>query len=204
MAVEPVFVLFFLLRRDYKATVVATVTAAVATGIGFGIDSESSVRYWSGGPVSGVSGSAYYSNESVQAVLARMGMTGIALTAAWLAGFAVLLLLVTPVVRRTDRSLVLVVIAGMALLVSPTSWSHHWVWIVPALVVTTSQAVRQRSSGWATATGLLLAAFYSAPFQFLPRSNGRELAWTLPEQVVGLLTSSSRSACSLRHGGREV
>lgn len=179
------FVLFFLLRRDYKATVVAMVTAAAATGTGFVIDSGSSVRYWSGGPASGISGSAYYSNESVQAVLARMGVTGTAMTAAWLAALAVLLLLAIPVARRTDRALALVVIAGMALLVSPTSWSHHWVWIAPALVVTTSQAVRQRSAGWAAATGLLLAAFYSAPFQFLPRGNGRELAWTPLEQVVG-------------------
>ncbi|MGH3755708.1 MAG: glycosyltransferase 87 family protein [Pseudonocardiaceae bacterium] len=178
------FVLFFLLRRDRRATIVAVVTAAAATGIGFVIDGRSSVRYWGGGPVSGVSGSAYYSNESVQAVLARMGVTGVAMTAIWLAVLAVLLLLAIPVVRRTDRPLALVVIAGMALLTSPTSWSHHWVWIGPALVVAASRAVRQRSVGWAAAAGLLLAAFYSAPFRFLPQNNS-ELAWTPLEQVVG-------------------
>lgn len=179
------FVLFFLLRGDRKAAVVAMVTAVAASGIAFVIDSESSIRYWRGGPVSGVSGSAYYSNESVQAVLSRIGLTGISMTVAWLAVFTVLLLLVIPVARSTDRLLALVAIAGMALLVSPTSWSHHWVWIVPALVVTTSQAMRQRSAGWAAATGLLLVSFYSAPFQFLPRNDGRELAWTPLEQVVG-------------------
>lgn len=177
--------LFFLLRGDRKAAVVAMVTAVAASGIAFVIDSESSIRYWRGGPVSGVSGSAYYSNESVQAVLSRIGLTGISMTVAWLAVFTVLLLLVIPVARSTDHLLALVAIAGLALLVSPTSWSHHWVWILPALVVTTSQAMRQRSAGWAAATGLLLVSFYSAPFQFLPRNDGRELAWTPLEQVVG-------------------
>ncbi len=179
------FVLFFLLRRDRKAAVVAMVTAVAASGIGFVIDAESSVRYWRGGPVSGISASAYYSNESVQAVLARIGLTGTVMMAAWLAALVVLLLIVIPVARSTDRSLAIVAVAGLALLVSPTSWSHHWVWIAPALVVTTSHAVRQCSAGWAAATGLLLATFYSAPFQFLPRSNDRELAWTPLEQVVG-------------------
>jgi alpha-1,2-mannosyltransferase len=56
-----------------------------------------------------------------------MGVTGIAMTAAWLVALAVLLLLVISVARHADRLLALVAIAGMTLLVSPTSWSHHWV-----------------------------------------------------------------------------
>lgn len=179
------FVLFFLLRRDRKAAVVAMVTAIVASGIGFAVDAESSIRYWSGGPVSGISASTYYSNESVQAVLGRIGLTGTAMLVAWLVAFAILLLLVIPVARGVDRSLAIVAIAGLALLVSPTSWSHHWVWIAPALVVTTSQAVLQRCAGWAAATGVLLVTFYSASFQFLPKGDGRELAWTPLEQVIG-------------------
>ncbi|MHA6794129.1 glycosyltransferase 87 family protein [Pseudonocardia bannensis] len=179
------FVLFFLLRRDMRAAVVAAVTGAAATGLGFLVDAESSARYWFGGPASGVSGSVFYTNETIQAVLARLGMDGAALTAVWLVATAGLLALILPVVRRADPALALIAVAGFALLVSPTSWSHHWVWIAPALVVTVGHALRLRSVGWAAVTAVLLVTFYLAPFRFLPHNDGRELTWSGFQQTVG-------------------
>lgn len=179
------FVLYFLLRRDFRAAIVATLTAAAATGLGFLVDAAASAKYWFGGPASGVSGSVFYTNETIQAVFARLGTTGTALTAVWLALTAGLLVLLVPVARRADAPLAMVAVAGFALLVSPTSWSHHWVWIAPALMVTIGHALRQWSSGWAVVTGVLLVAFYVAPFRFLPHNNGAELAWSGFEQVVG-------------------
>ncbi|WP_214367059.1 glycosyltransferase 87 family protein [Pseudonocardia sp. H11422] len=179
------FVLFFLLRRDVRAAIVATVIGAAATGLGFLVDSGSSARYWFGGPASGVSGSVFYTNETIQAVLARLGMGGTALTASWLVITAGLLALIIPVVRRADPALALIAVAGFALLVSPTSWSHHWVWIAPALVVTAGHAVRLRSVGWAGGTAVLLVAFYLAPFRFLPHNDGRELGWSGFQQTIG-------------------
>ncbi|MFC5993065.1 glycosyltransferase 87 family protein [Pseudonocardia hispaniensis] len=180
-----VFVLYFLLRRDLRSAVVAVVTGAAATGLGFLVDPAASARYWLGGPASGISGSVFYTNETIEAVLARMGLTGAALTTGWLVVAAVLLVLAIPVGRIADAPLALVTVAGLGLLVSPTSWSHHWVWIAPALVVTAGHALRHRSPGWTAATGVLLVAFYLAPFQFLPHDNERELAWSGFQQVVG-------------------
>lgn len=179
------FVLFFLLRRDYRSAAVAAVTAAAATGLGFLVDPAASARYWFGGPASGVSGSVFYTNETIQAVLARMGVSGFALTAIWALASLVLLVLVVPVIRRADRPLALVVTGAFALLVSPTSWSHHWVWIAPALVVTIAHALRGRSAGWAAVSAVLLVAFYVAPFRFLPHDDGRELHWNGWEQLAG-------------------
>lgn len=34
-----------------------------------------------------------------------------------------------------------------ALLVSPVSWSHHWVWSVPAAVLVLDEAVRAGAGG---------------------------------------------------------
>jgi len=96
-----------------------------------------------------------------------------------------LLVLIVPVVRRGDAPLALVTVAAFALLVSPTSWSHHWVWIAPALVVTVSHALRERSAGWAWASAVLVVAFYVAPFRFLPHDSGRELGWNGWEQLAG-------------------
>ena len=179
------FVLFFLLRRDARAAGVAVGTAAAATGLGFLVDPAASARYWFGGPASGVSGSVFYTNQTVQAVLARAEAPGLGAKAIWLVLTLVLLALVVPVVRRAEPALALVAVGGFALLVSPTSWSHHWVWIAPALLVVAAYAVRLRSVGWAIAGTVLTAAFLAAPFRFLPHEQDQELSWTAAQQVVG-------------------
>ena len=99
------FVLFFLLRRDARAAVVTVVTAAVATGIGFVVDAASSARYWFGGPASGVSGSVFYTNQTIQAVLARAEVPALAAKAVWLVATVALLVLIVPVVRRAEPAL---------------------------------------------------------------------------------------------------
>ena len=179
------FLLFFLLRRDARAAVVTVVTAAAATALGFLVDAGASARYWFGGPASGISGSVFYTNQTVQAVLARAGVPVLAAKAVWLVAAIALLALIVPVVRRAEPALALVAVAGFALLVSPTSWSHHWVWIAPALLVVAVQAVRLRSAGWAAAGAVLAAMFFLAPFRFLPHEQGQELAWSVAQQVVG-------------------
>jgi len=98
---------------------------------------------------------------------------------------AAVLALVVPVVRRAEPALALVALAGCALLLSPTSWSHHYVWIAPAVLVAGVQAVRTRSPGWTVTSVGLVVAFALAPFRFLPGDGGRELGWTGPQQLVG-------------------
>jgi alpha-1,2-mannosyltransferase len=179
------FVLFFLLRRDLRAAVVAVATAAVATGIGFLVDAPASARYWLDGPAAGVSGSVFYTNQTLQAVLSRAGAAELTVTAVWALLTVALLLLIAPVVRRDGPVSALVAVAAFALLVSPTSWSHHWVWAAPALLLAVAMAVRLRSAGWAVTAAVLMLACYVAPFQFLPRTDGAELAWSSGQQVLG-------------------
>ena len=149
------------------------------------VDAASSARYWFGGPASGVSGSVFYTNQTIQAVLARAEVPALAAKAVWLVATVALLALIVPVVRRAEPALALVTVAGFALLVSPTSWSHHWVWIAPALLVVVVEAVRRRSRGWAAAAAVLAVTFYLAPFRFLPHEQDQELNWTATQQVVG-------------------
>jgi alpha-1,2-mannosyltransferase len=183
------FVLFFLLRRDTRAAVVAVVAALAATGLGFLVDAGASVRYWFGGPASGVSGSVFYTNQTIQAVLARADVPALAAKAVWLVAAVGLLVMIIPVVRRAEPALALVTVAGFALLVSPTSWSHHWVWIAPALLVAAYTVRRYaqgaHATGWAAATAALALAFYLAPFRFLPHGPEEELTWNAAQQVVG-------------------
>ena len=40
----------------------------------------------------------------------------------------------------------------LGVLLSPVSWSHHWVWIVPVLLAMAAETVRTRSPGWLVTT----------------------------------------------------
>lgn len=180
------FVLFFLLRRDYRAAVTAAVCGAVATALGFVVAPGQSWTFWLANPAGGVSGSPFFTNQTFEAVLVRAGIDGTARTAGWLLLSAGLLALAVPAIRRAPAPLALVATAGVALLVSPTSWSHHWVWVAPALLVAAATAWRLRSAVWAGVTLAMAAVFVIAPHQQqLPRADNRELAWTPVQQVLG-------------------
>lgn len=179
------FVLFFLLRRDYRATAVAAATGIVATGIGFAVDPAASSHYWFGGPAAGVSGSTFFSNETIQAILGRQDVTGTAFTVLWLLGVAVVLALAFPVIRRAEPATALTAVAAAVLMASPTSWSHHWVWVVPGLIAIGAHAARHRSWIWA-GTGLVVAVvFYLAPFRWMPNVWGMTMRWSAFEQMLG-------------------
>jgi alpha-1,2-mannosyltransferase len=179
------FVLFFLLRRDYRAAAVAAVSGAVATLIGFAIAPAQSLQFWAD-PAGGVSGSPFYTNQTFEAVLVRAGVDGSARTIIWLLLSAGLLVLAAPAIRKATAPVALVATAGVALLVSPTSWSHHWVWVAPALLVMAITAWRLRSWGWTVVTLATATVFVSAPHQHvLPRADNQELTWTPLQQVIG-------------------
>ena len=179
-------VLYFLVRRDWKAAGVAVVTGIVATAIGFLVDAGSSIRYWFvRGPAAGVSGSTFFSNETVQAVLARQEVPEPWFTVLWLLIVAGLLALAIPVIRRAEPVVALSATAAVVLMATPTAWSHHWVWVVPALVGITAHALRYRSVVWAAVAAVIAAVFYIAPFRWMPNVWGLEMKWNLADQVLG-------------------
>jgi alpha-1,2-mannosyltransferase len=63
------------------------------------------------------------------------------------------------------------------LLASPISWSHHWVWAVPAAL-----ALWQRSR-WAAACWT--AVFVARPILWPPWGQHREFGWGPLDHVVG-------------------
>jgi alpha-1,2-mannosyltransferase len=49
--------------------------------------------------------------------------------------------------------------AVTGLLVSPFSWTHHWVWVVPLLIGLVTAAWRRRSRAWAVAAVVVTVGF---------------------------------------------
>jgi alpha-1,2-mannosyltransferase len=81
--------------------------------------------------------------------------------------------------------------AGFALLASPTSWSHYWIWAAPAMLVMLGGVVRHASDRSPFAVAWLGAALgtaiicYLAPFNDLPGFDNREMLWTPVQQFIG-------------------
>ncbi|MFR9749618.1 glycosyltransferase 87 family protein [Nocardia sp. 004] len=186
------FVLYFLVRRDYRSAVTAAITGAAATALAFAVLPKESIEYWFGGlgNASGLSGSAFHTNQSIQAVLARLEVPEPAFTIAWLILGALVLALVVVAMRRAAElpALALAINAVFTLLVSPISWSHHWVWIAPALFAVIGCAVglpRRQAIGWWVTCAVTTAVFVIGPQNWLPDGERRESAWTPWQHVIG-------------------
>jgi alpha-1,2-mannosyltransferase len=62
-----------------------------------------------------------------------------------------------------DDVLGTLVCALTALLISPVSWSHHWVWVVPAIALLAGWAVREHSRLCWFAVGAASLVFFAWP-----------------------------------------
>ncbi|GGS31500.1 glycosyltransferase family 87 protein [Actinokineospora fastidiosa] len=179
------FILFFLLRRDYRAALTTVLSGAVFVALGFLFAWKDSVAYWlsGAGPTDGVSGTPYGTNQTILAALKRLVIPETAQTVGWIALVGVTVFVAVLLMVRLDAPTALVVNAALALLISPTAWSHHWVFIVPALLVFAFHAVHQRLS---VVLGLgYLVVFLIGPHLHLPRGSDTELAWKWYEHIIG-------------------
>ncbi|MGW1679454.1 glycosyltransferase family 87 protein [Saccharopolyspora sp. NPDC002376] len=176
------FLLFLLFRKEFRAAVTAVVTAAFGTLVGFALNYQASVEYWFGkGPAHGVSGSAFHTNQSIMGGLARLELAPSVQNGLWLLLSLACAAVVAYAVRRTEPALAVVANGLLALLVSPTSWSDHWVWCAPALLVMLGYSVRLRSVGWFAITVLSSVTVLAAVFKSLPAGP----PWTPLEHFFG-------------------
>ncbi|PKV85690.1 glycosyltransferase 87 family protein [Streptomyces sp. TLI_146] len=118
--------------------------ATLATAVALPADSR---RFWTSTvfETSRVGHAEDTANQSLRGVLARLLHTG-APGAWWTAAAALTAVLgLYAAVRaelRGERARAVLCCAATALLVSPVSWSHHWVWCVPGLVLLGAHRVR--------------------------------------------------------------
>ena len=187
------FVLFFLLRGDYRAAARAGLSFIAVTAVGWAAAWHDSVHYWTGtvfqpgragNPVSA-------SNQCILAVLARAGLDPHSPTvmAAWLGLSAVVVIVASRGMRcalaASEDCLALALNAFAALLISPVSWSHHWVWCDPAVLTIAMLGSRHRSRLALAAAATGLGVFAAAPQFWFPRGLQRELHWSAWQQAAG-------------------
>jgi alpha-1,2-mannosyltransferase len=184
-----IFIAYLLVTRRFRAAGTAIVAFALTVAAGFAVLPGPSRQYWLSGLFLDANRPGpliYASNQSLLGAITRLaGSSGAALPY-WLAA-AVLVaasgLLAAALAHRRGHELAAVCVCAVTgLLVSPVSWDHHWVWIVP-LVVTVGYTAWQQRSGvaWFAVAGLLLV-FLAYPWVGQPGdpSAVKGVIWAVP------------------------
>jgi len=187
-----IFVAYLALTGRLRAAGVAVAAFALTVAAGFAWLPAKSRTFWLAGVFYDqrrVGDPANPSDQSLAGAVARLAGTGdpprvwwlVAALAAGLAGLAVAVW----AHRRGYRLAGFLCCAVTGLLVSPFSWTHHWVWAVPLLVWLTVTAWRRRSAprrvAWAwraaaAGTAAVFSGVVPLPWPGHPADAGRMAA----------------------------
>ena len=207
-----VFLLYFLLRRDNRAALTALASFAGATLVGFALAWNDSWEYWTHTVLhtDRIGETALNTDQNIAGALARLGLGEHDRFPLWVAACLLVLAATVWAMRRALRAgeptVALVCVALFGLVVSPVSWSHHWVWVLPAVLVTWILAWRRRNVALAVLSATGVALMRWTPIDLLPKHHEttanwwRQLAgssyvwWALAVIVAAGLTVTARVA----------
>ncbi|MGH3911447.1 MAG: glycosyltransferase 87 family protein [Pseudonocardiaceae bacterium] len=184
------FVLFFVAHRQWRPVLAAGAAFVVATAVGFLAAPGPSVQYWFGGVLtdpSRIGSPGFPSNQSLAGVLHRWELPAAWQIGIWLLGALAVVAAGWVAVRRLCADghdvAALLAVAATGLLASPVSWSHHYVWAVPALIWFAHRAGRswQRWAGAAALAGV----FVVGPHWLVATREDNTPHWGIGAQIVG-------------------
>ncbi|MDR3664597.1 MAG: glycosyltransferase 87 family protein [Mycobacterium sp.] len=184
-----VFLLYFLLRRDFRALLTTMASAVIVTLVAFALAWGDSWEYWTKTVrnTDRIGTATLNTNQNISGTLARLGMAATPRFVLWVVlCFAVLALTVWAahrVLRLGQPVLALMCVAMFGLVVSPVSWSHHWVWVLPTMITITVIAYRERSAALAAVSAIGVVIMVYTPIRLLPEHH--ETSATLWRQVIG-------------------
>jgi alpha-1,2-mannosyltransferase len=226
-----IFIPYLLFTRRIRAAVVSVLAFAVTIGLGFAVLPHASAVYWGGQFEQRGSTPFHLLNQSVYGAVLRLTHGGHEARTYWLAAALVVgavgLGASIAASRRGHELLGLVTCAATGLLVSPVSWSHHYVYIVPALALAVYGPKRLANRIAGVAVIVVLFGFWPVPVgvdggydpkaQLLPRGllrlapnrgHNLEYSWRGLELIAGnyyvltLLAFIAAIAFALALGGR--
>lgn len=185
-----VFLLYFVLRRDVRATVTAFATFIAASVVGFVFAWRDSVEYWTTTVrhTDRIGSAALNTNQNIAGSLARLGLGHSTHFLLWTAACVAVLGLTIWTVRRVvlagEPTLALICVALFGLMVSPVSWSHHWVWALPTIVVTMVLGYRRRNIALAALGAVGVALMVWIPLELMPKHHEETASWW--RQLLGM------------------
>ena len=161
-----IFIAYLLITRRSRAAATAAAAFAATVAIGFALLPSPSRVFWLDGVFYNqhrVGDPANPSDQSLSGAVARLAGS-LDPACRWWAIAALLVGLAGITVaawahRRGHRLAGVTCCAVTGLLISPFSWTHHWVWAVPLLVALAAAAWRRRSAGYGLAAAAAAAVF---------------------------------------------
>jgi alpha-1,2-mannosyltransferase len=180
-----IFIPYLLLTRRFRQAAVAVGTFVLTFVIGFAVLPADSRKYWLTGLFARGSRTGFVGwegNQSLPALVTRLTGNVVHAQPTWLAADVAVgiagVVCAALLDRAGHRMAGLLTCALTGLLVSPISWDHHWVWIVPGTVVAAVYALRARGAArWALGG---LAAALALVFGAWPG-----VLWHLPANTGG-------------------
>jgi alpha-1,2-mannosyltransferase len=185
-----VFLLYFLLGRDGRAALTTVASFLAATLVGFLLAWRDSWQYWTDTVrnTDRIGGAALNTNQNLAGALARLALGEHQRFLLWTAGCLLVLAVTGWATRRVlgagEPILALIFVALFGLVVSPVSWSHHWVWMLPAVVVTGALAYRRRAPALAALSAAGVALMVYSPITLLPEHHETTAPWW--RQLAGM------------------
>ncbi|WP_324198546.1 mannosyltransferase [Nocardia brasiliensis] len=178
--------LYFVARRRWATVVCSALVFGATVGLSFLIAPHEARRYFGTllgdadriGPV----GSVW--NQSLRGAMSRILGYDVQSGLWWLAGVlivAVLALLAWRALAPDDRMGTLVLVQFFGLLVSPISWSHHWVWLVPTVLWLLYGPLREVRGAKLIAGYWLVTTLIGVPWVL---SFFQDSIWTIPRPAV--------------------
>lgn len=177
--------LYFFVRKEWKQIATAFFSAVAATLLAAAFRWEAFVEFFSStlldmgsGRDFGV-GTEYQSNSSIKGAIQRMypstesmEANGLTIGLAWIAASLIVIVVAACIIKRLCAEHLLVdaqlVTALTVLLISPVSWSHHWVWLTLIIPVFAYRAWSWLSTGWAARSLLAVLIAWAALLLTVP------------------------------------
>lgn len=188
-----VFLVYFLLRRDWRSLIMTVVSFVVYTAIGFALRPADSVEYWTKAlrDTDRIGNAGFPSNLSVNGFVHRLGFDGTAASIGWFVvstavGLAIMWV-AWKLLQADQKAAAALVVGLIALFCSPVSWGHHWVWALPLLVVFAvwgAQGIAPRIA-WLVLLVTGAYIFWALPQWWFPSSEGETPDWNILQQLVG-------------------
>jgi alpha-1,2-mannosyltransferase len=205
-----VFIAYLLITRRFRAATVATGAFGATMAIGLYTLPTESREYWGGVFAQQRIAQYVMTNQSINGGILRLGASVNTARLLWEAASAVVALiglyLAYRLHRAGDEYLAVMACAFVALLISPISWTHHYVWFVPflALLVHRCMLGGGRTRLWIPVA--FTAAFLAWPMRlnyttgrwdphapalatgliwFLPHTQGADLHWNDYQALAG-------------------
>ncbi|WP_052684939.1 glycosyltransferase 87 family protein [Lentzea aerocolonigenes] len=179
-----IFVLYLLFKRDWRAAMTSGVTFAGLAVAGFLLAPKDSVEFWFRAMLNPGSNQTlwYVYNQSLHGALLRLLPSTWVESLLWVCLSIVVVVLGAIVAQRAQDDIEpMLAIAAVGLLISPISWSHHWVWCVPAIL-----CFAMRATTWLQRSALLgvAAVFFLQPADWLPCGYGEGQACSLLQHAI--------------------